>query len=147
MKKFKLCIVTVVMSILMVFTSCYVITVRPSGDIEAQTLTFVEARFVDYVGDAECVGLFFEYTNNSGEDKTPGTSFYIGVRQKTNVLSLLWLSNELLETSGAISAYTSVSTGTTIKVVYLFVLIDKSPLVVVISDGREFIIEYKQIVT
>ena len=126
----------------LVLSGCVITTQPYYIEPENQTLTFVEAKFVEYYDDKECVGLFFDYTNDSGVDKCPGTEFFIGVNQNEEPLGTLWLGEPANE---ALGAATNISTGTTVRVVYLFVLYDDSPLLVAISDGRKFTISYEQI--
>ena len=121
-----------------------VVTVESNYDTDNdnQNLTYVDAKFYEYFDDKECVALFFDYTNNSGESKCPGDGFVMGVRQNGELLGVLAVAEEV---DGAIKPYTSVETGVTIRVAWLFVLRDKSTLSVVVSDGQEFTVDYEQI--
>ncbi len=139
MKKITLILISLIM---VIWLSGCEITIKPDYDEDNQTLTFVEAKFYDYFDDKECVGLIFDYTNNSGENKYPSANFTIGVCQKGKVLDTLWVT----EVDGVVGAAASVPTDTTARVVYLYVLRDNSSLSVEISDGQKFTINYEQIV-
>lgn len=142
MKKFKLSLAMLLMLCLMILMSGCVVTVKPYYDNDEQSLVFVEAKFIEYSDDRQCVGLFFDYTNNSDESKCPTSGFVMAVHQNEKLLDTLWVADEV---NGAICASASVPTGTT-RVVYLFFLHDTSPLSVEVSDGQKFTIEYEQIV-
>lgn len=143
MKKFLIIVLSLI--ILICLSGC-VITVEPDLglDEELQTLTFVEAQFYDYFDDKECVALLFDYTNDSGDSKCPSDAFVMGVRQNGKVLDVLMVAiNKTVE--GTITPGTSVPTGNTERVAWLFVLRDDSPLTVIVSDGQEFTIKYEHI--
>ncbi len=142
MRKLRLNLTMILMSIIIVCMSGCVITIQPSNiEPENQTLTFVEAKFVEWFDDKECVGLFFDYTNDSGASKCPGEGFVMALHQNGK-LDTLWVAEKV---NGAITPSTSVETGVTIRVVWLFVLRDDSPLSVEVSDGQKFIVNYEQI--
>lgn len=124
-----------------------VITLKPDLGLneDLQTITFVEAQFYDYFDDKECVALLFDYTNNSGESKCASDGFVIGVRQNGKVLDSLWLSKDST-IAGTITPSTEVSSGSTDRVAWYFILRDDSPIAIVISDGQEFTLDYRQVV-
>lgn len=145
MRKLRLNLAMILMSIIIIFTSGCVITIQPSNiESENQTLTFVEAKFVEWFDDKERIGLFFDYTNNSEESKSPSDGFVMGVRQNGELLDTLWVAEKI---NGAITPSTIVEPGVTMRVAWLFVLRDRSPLSVIVSDGQKFTVDYEQIVS
>lgn len=123
-----------------------VFTIKPDLDLDVdnQTLSFVDAKFYDFYDDKECVALLFDYTNDSGENKCPTDGFVMGARQNGKVIDALFVgTNKTI--AGTITPGTSVPTGNTARVAWLFVLRDDSPLTVIVSDGQEFTIQYEQI--
>ncbi len=126
--------------ILLLLSGCAV-TVKPHYEIGDSSLYFVEAKFVEHSGDRECVGLFFDYTNNSEDSSVPCSKFVMAVHQNEKLLDTLWVADEV---NGAICASSDAPIGTT-RVAYLFFLNDTSPLSVEVSDGQKFTIEYEQI--
>lgn len=137
----KLIVVVISLGILICLNACSVKLI-PDVEDEKQTLTFIEAKFYDNFDDKECVGLYFEYKNESGDSKCSTDGFVMAVKQGGKLLDTLWVSKEI---DGAITPSTSVETGTTVRVVYLFALRDDSQLSVIVSDGQEFTINYEQI--
>lgn len=141
MKKFQLIVMALVVAICM--SGC-VITIVPDFGLDEteQTLTFVEAKFYEYFYDEECVALFFDYANNSDEDKCAADGFIMVGKQKGKVLGTMWVAEEV---DGAITPSTNVPAHTTARVAWLFVLRDKSTISIEITDGQEFTIDYEQI--
>ena len=85
------------------------------------------------------IGLFYDYTNNSGETVLPADA--INVKAFQNGVELVVTVFTGQETEGAIQCDTSVQDGTTVRVVWLFMRVDDSPVSVEMSDGQKFTIE------
>lgn len=141
MKKIRVVLIMLMLTCILTSGGC-MITIQPDWiESNKQTLTFVEAKFYDKFDDKECVGLFFDYANDTGESKNPGNGFVMAVHQNGKLLDAVWVAEKV---DGAIGAATSAPTGTT-RVVWLFILRDKTPLFVEISDGQKFTIKYEEI--
>lgn len=103
------------------------------------TLTFQEGKIVsgeDLNVDFDMVGLFFEYTNECGETIMPADA--VGVKAFQNGIELTVMVFTGQETNGYIQCDTSVQTGMTANVVWLFELQDTSTVSVECSDGQQF---------
>ena len=102
------------------------------------TMTFIESKDV-VIDEQTYIGLFYDYTNNSGETVLPADA--INVKAFQNGVELVVTVFTGQETEGAIQCDTSVQDGTTVRVVWLFMRVDDSPVSVEMSDGQKFTIE------
>lgn len=101
------------------------------------TMTFIESKDV-VIDEQTYIGLFYDYTNNSGETVLPADA--INVKAFQNGVELVVTVFTGQETEGAIQCDTSVQDGTTVRVVWLFMRVDDSPVSVEMSDGQKFTI-------
>lgn len=104
------------------------------------TLTFKEGKMVT-MNETEYVGIFFEYANNSGETAIVCDEINVKAFQNGVELNVVVYTGQ--ETEGAIQCDTSVQTGTTTDVVWLFEKQDDSPVSVECTDGQKFEFELK----
>ena len=137
MKKF----ITIVICLILVFSlgGC-VIEIESHHDTEGQTMTFVESKMVR-MGDDEYIGLFFDYTNESGETKAACDTFDVKAFQNGVELTIVVYTGQTTE--DAIQCDTSVQTGHTERVVWLFSTVDESTVSVEVSNGEKFTVEVK----
>lgn len=141
MKKFRvILIMLLVLSIMALMSGC-MIPFDPYED-DKQSLSFVESKFYR-AGGKEYVGLFFDYTNETGDSKSAWSGFGITVFQNgTQLDSML-----ILETiEGAVDSLTQVQSGSTVRVVWMFVLNSNSSISVEVTDGQKFTLDYEPIV-
>ena len=99
------------------------------------TLEFIEGRLVT-INETEYVGVFFNFTNNTGETVMPVDEIDVKAFQNGTELNVIVYSGE--EVEDAIQCDTSVQTGTTAKVVWTFETQDDSKVSVECSDGQKF---------
>lgn len=104
------------------------------------TLTFKEGKMVT-MNDTEYVGIFFDYTNNSGETVLPCDAIDVKAFQNGKELTVIVYTGQ--KTEGAIQCDTSVQPGTTANVVWLFEKQDDSKVSVECTDGQKFDFEIK----
>ena len=130
MRKF----VAILCAILLVLGLVGCVAEQPSE----HTMTFIESKDV-VIDEQTYIGLFYDYTNNSGETVLPADA--INVKAFQNGVELVVTVFTGQETEGAIQCDTSVQDGTTVRVVWLFVRVDDSPVSVEMSDGQKFTIE------
>lgn len=135
MKKFIAIMVSLVM--LVCLGGC-VVEIEPYYDTDGQTLKFVESKVVTLY-EEEYIGLFFDYTNESGETKMACDGFDVNAYQNGVELSVSVFVGET--TDGAIQCDTSVQTGHTARVVWLFSMVDESAVSVEVSNGETFTVE------
>lgn len=102
---------------------------------ELHAIEFVEGREV-VVNETEYVAVFCTYTNNSGETALPCEAFDVKAFQNGTELTIIVYTGQ--RTEGAIQCDTSVQTGTTTDVVWLFEKQDDSKVSVEISDGQKY---------
>lgn len=102
------------------------------------TMTFIESKNV-VIDEQTYIGLFYDYTNNSGETVLPADA--INVKAFQNGVELVVTVFTGQETDGAIQCDTSVQDGTTVRIVWLFERVDESPISVEMSDGQKFTVE------
>lgn len=105
---------------------------------DGHTLTFVERKDV-VINEQTYVGLFFDYSNESGKTVLPCDA--INVKAFQNGIELVVTVFTGQETEGAIQCDTQVQTGTTARVVWLFEKADDSPVSVEMTDGQKFVVE------
>lgn len=127
-------LVSVLCAILLVLGLVGCVAEQPSE----HTMTFIESKDV-VIDEQTYIGLFYDYTNNSGETVLPADA--INVKAFQNGVELVVTVFTGQETEGAIQCDTSVRDGTTVRVVWLFVRVDDSPVSVEMSDGQKFILE------
>ena len=130
MRKF----VAILCAILLVLGLVGCVAEQPSE----HTMTFIESKDV-VIDEQTYIGLFYDYTNNSGETVLPADA--INVKAFQNGVELVVTVFTGQETEGAIQCDTSVQDGTTVRVVWLFMRVDDSPVSVEMSDGQKFTIE------
>ena len=99
------------------------------------TLEFIEGRLVT-INETEYVGVFFNFTNNTGETVMPADEIDVKAFQNGTELNVIVYSGE--EVEDAIQCDTSIQTGTTAKVVWTFDTQDDSKVSVECSDGQKF---------
>lgn len=104
------------------------------------TLTFKEGKMVT-MNDTEYVGIFFDYTNNSGETVLPCDAIDVKAFQNGKELTVIVYTGQ--KTEGAIQCDTSVQPGTTANVVWLFEKQDDSKVSVECTDDQKFDFEIK----
>lgn len=132
-------LVSLLLTILLVLgLSGCVVEFEPYYDTEGHTLTFVESKDV-VMYDQTYIGLFFDYTNESGETAVPCEHIDVKAFQNGVELQISVFVGE--RTEGAIQCDTQVQTGTTTRVVWLFTKDDDSPISVETTDGQKFVIE------
>lgn len=129
MKRFMALLLTCVM--VLGLSAC---VSQPTG----HKMTFVESKDV-VINDQTYVGLFFDYTNESGETVLPCDAINVKAFQNGTELVVTVFTGQ--ETEGAIQCDTSVQDGTTVRVVWLFVRVDESPVSVEMSDGQKFTVD------
>lgn len=115
-----------------------IISFEPYYETEGHTLTFVESKDV-VMYEQTYVGLFFDYTNESGETAVPCEHINVKAFQNGIELQVSVFVGE--RTEGAIQCDTQVQTGTTARVVWLFTKDDDSPISVETTDGQKFTVE------
>jgi len=104
------------------------------------TLTFKEGKMVT-MNDTDYVGIFFDYTNNSGETAIPCDAINVKAFQNGKELTVIVYTGQ--KTEGAIQCDTSVQTGTTATVVWTFEPQDDSTVSVECEDGQKFEFEIR----
>lgn len=101
----------------------------------SHTLSFVEGKTV-MVDEQEYIAVFCDYTNNSGETCLPCDGINVKAFQNGKELTVIVYTGQ--KTEGAIQCDTSVQTGTTARVVWLFEGQDDSEVSVETTDGQKF---------
>lgn len=101
-------------------------------------MVFVERKDV-IIDEQTYVGLFYDYTNNSGETIIPADAIDVKAFQDGIELCVTVFTGT--KTEGAIQCDTNVQSGTTARVVWLFEKASESPVSVEMSDGQKFVIE------
>lgn len=104
-------------------------------NVELHSLAFVEGKEV-VVNETEYVAVFCTYTNNSGETALPCEAFDVKAFQNGIELTIIVYTGQ--RTEDAIQCDTSVQTGTTTEVVWLFEKQDDSKVSVEISNGEKY---------
>lgn len=102
---------------------------------ELHSIAFVEGKEV-VVNETEYVAVFCTYTNNSGETALPCEAFDVKAFQNGVELTIIVYTGQ--KTEEAIQCDTSVQTGTTADVVWLFEKQDDSKVSVEISNGEKY---------
>ena len=106
------------------------------------TLTFKEGRLVT-INDTEYVGIFFDYTNNSGETALPCEAINVKAFQNGTELNVVVYTGNKID--GAIQCDASVQTGMTAEVIWAFEPQDHSTVSVECTDGQKFEFELDDI--
>lgn len=109
-----------------------------SQPTDKHTMTFVESKDV-VINEQTYIGLFYDYTNNSGETAIPADAINVMAFQNGTELVVTVFTGQ--KTEDAIQCDTSVQDGTTVRVVWLFERVDESPVSVEMSDGQKFTVE------
>lgn len=112
-------ILSIVLLLVLMLTGC-------SSEPE-HTLSFVEGKQIT-VAERDCVAVFTQYTNGSSETAIPAD--YLTVKAFQNGVEILCLVPTGEKTEGYIQCDTSVQSGVTADVVWLFELEDSSPVTV-----------------
>lgn len=123
-------IISVLIAALMVFG-----LVACGSSEPLHTLSFVEGKTVT-VNEQEYIAVFCDYTNDSGETCLPCDAINVKAFQNGKELTVIVYTGQ--ETEGAIQCDTSVQTGTTARVVWLFEGQDNSEVSVETTDGQKF---------
>jgi len=123
-------ILSIVLLLVLMLTGC-------SSEPE-HTLSFVEGKRVTVV-ERDCVAVFTQYTNGSSETAIPAD--YLSVKAFQNGVEIPCIVPTGEKTEGYIQCDTSVQSGVTADVVWLFKLEDTSPVSVEFSDGQTFEIQ------
>ena len=100
-------------------------------------IVFVEGKDV-VIDEQRYVGLFYDFTNNSGETAIPADVFDVKAFQNGVELVITVFTGD--KTDGAVQCDTSIQTGTTARGVWLFEKVDDSPVSVEMSDGQRFVV-------
>lgn len=108
---------------------------------ELHTLEFVEGKLF-MVEDKEYAAVFCEYTNNSGETCMPCDAIDVKAFQNGVELTINVYTGQTME--DAIQCDTSVQTGTTTKVIWLYEIQDYSTVSVEFSNGNKFSFELEK---
>lgn len=91
------------------------------------------------------VGVFCEFTNNSGETILPCDAIDVNAFQNGKELNVVVYTGQ--KTEDAIQCDTSVQTGTTAEVVWLFEKEDESTISLEFTDGQKFEFENHKIMS
>ena len=126
--------ITIILTV-MIMALCMAACGSASSKEPEHTLTFKEGKMVT-MNDTEYVGIFFDYTNNSGETVLPCEAIDVKAFQNGKELTVVVYTGQ--KTEGAIQCDTSVQTGTTANVVWTFEAQDKSTVSVECTDGQKF---------
>lgn len=102
------------------------------------SMVFVEAKDV-VIDEQTYIALFYDYTNGSNETAIPADWLDVKTFQNGAELTVIVFTGEEME--GAVQCDTSIQSGTTARIVWLFEKVDDSPVSVETSDGQEFVIE------
>ena len=120
----------------LILVSVVTICLTACGNSQSKsTLEFIEGKKVT-ISETEYVGVFFNFTNNTGETVMPVDEIDVKAFQNGTELNVIVYSGE--EVEDAIQCDTSVQTGTTAKVVWTFETQDDSKVSVECSDGQKF---------
>ncbi|HPE95292.1 MAG TPA: DUF5067 domain-containing protein [Bacillota bacterium] len=131
-------IIAVILAVLMI------IALVACGADSRYTLTYGEGRLVTVQVNDESknlVGAFCEFTNLSGETCLPCDAVNVKAFQNGKELSVMVFTGT--ETDGYLQCDTSIQSGTTAKVVWLFQPSDESIVLIEFSDGQKFSVEIK----
>lgn len=101
------------------------------------TLTYVEGKDV-VIDETELIGLFFDYTNGSGETAIPCEWVDVKAFQNGVELTIMVYTGQRMD--GAVQCDASIQAGTTARVVWLFEKVDDSPVSVEVSNGESFVV-------
>lgn len=105
-------------------------------------LSYVEGKVISVPFNdtsLDCVAVITKYTNNSGESALPADTVNVKAYQNGTELSPWVFTGQ--KTEGCIQCDTSVQTGTTADVIWIFERSDSSAVSVEFSDGQKFTIE------
>lgn len=133
MKKFLILSLSLIMMVAML-AACSSTETTPK-----HTLEFVNGDVItgDEVGyDHDLVGVFFKYTNNSGETSIPCDEFSVKAFQDGKEITVMVFTGQ--KTRGSIQCDASVQTGTTADVVWLYQLENDSTVSVECSNGEKY---------
>lgn len=111
---------------------------------KTKELVFVEAKMVE-LDDEQLIGLFFDYTNISGENRMPCDDYDVVAFQNGIELNILVYTGDVID--GAIQCDTEVKSGTTARTIWTFEPKDESPVIVECSDGQIFTLEIEKELT
>ena len=109
------------------------------GETEPKyTQNFVEGKMIsgDSMGvDMDLVAAFFTFTNNSEETVLPCEAIDVKAFQNGTEIPVMVFTGQ--KTEGSIQCDTSVQSGTTANIVWLFQIEDKSTVTLECSDGQK----------
>lgn len=108
----------------------------------AHTLSYVEGKMIELPFNDEtldCVAVFTKYTNGSSETTMPADEVGVKAFQNGVELSPWVFTGE--KTEGYIQCDTSVQSGKTADVIWIFERDDDSKISIEFSDGQKFTIE------
>lgn len=131
-------------SIIMFFVIMMSVFLMACGSLETgkanYRLTYKEGKKVS-INETEYIGIFFDFTNDSGETVLPCDTINVKAFQNGKELTVVVYSGQTTE--GAIQCDTAVQTGTNATVVWTFEAQDNSKVSVECTDGQkiEFEIE------
>ena len=123
------------LALILIMTAC-------DGVASTQKLSFIEGKALTVPMNNEemaLVGVYFDYTNGSGETRMPCDDFEVKAFQNGIELNILVFTGT--KTDGGIQCDTSVQSGITVKMVCLFVPEDLSTVTVECSDGQKYAFE------
>lgn len=125
-------ITVMVIVALMMLTGCTEESVAPE-----HTMEFVESKTM-VIDEQEYVALFYDYTNGSSETAIPCEQIDVKTFQNGEELVITVYTGEKMD--GAVQCDTSIQSGTTSRIIWLFEKVDDSPVSVEMSDGQEFVL-------
>lgn len=128
----KICLGIVCMLVL-VLTAC-------ANSKPKSTLEFVEGKKV-HVQENEYIGVFFNFTNNTGKTTLPADEVDVKAFQNGKELNVVVYSGEKIE--DAIQCDDSVQDGVTAKVIWTFEAQDDSTVSIECDDGQKLEFDIK----
>lgn len=128
MKKRLAAFAALVLSLLLLLSGC---------DSSSQhSLSYVEAGRRTLLEDYDCIAVFTQYTNNSGESAVPADFVSVKAYQNGVELNILVPTGQRLE--GAVPCDSSVQSGASANVVWFFQLDDASDVAIEMSGSEPF---------
>lgn len=128
--------------LLMVFCITLLTACGNSEEKSDYALSYVEGKVMSIPFNdtsLDCVGIFTEYTNNSGESVLPADTVSVKAYQNGTELSPWVFTGQ--KTEGYIQCDANVQAGITAEVIWIFEREDDSPVSVEFSDGQQFMVE------
>ena len=125
-------IIVLLMVAAMMLTGCATESSEPE-----HTMEFVESKNM-VLDEKNFVALFYDYTNGSGETAIPCEQ--IDVKAFQNGVELVVWVYTGQKMDGAVQCDTSIQSGTTARIIWLFEKADNSPVSVEMTDGQKFVV-------